>query len=248
MSRIYKKPPLVEAVCEFVLAPGSGWDLTTPGLLYEGLKGDYPIKEPHSGNELRLAETPGGLGQELMPIQRMRFVSPDRRALVQAGFSESLLSVHCFAPYPGWELFRPRISQAFDLMCAAIGTYDLERIGLRYINRIAVPETDLELQRYFRFYPYIDEGLPQKVGTFLVGAVFPVDSDAATCKIQLSDLGEEKQSASLFMLDIDYALARPKGVPQSDAMEWIESAHASIEAVFEGCLQDDLRALFEEDV
>jgi uncharacterized protein (TIGR04255 family) len=48
------------------------------------------------------------------------------------------------------------------------------------------------------------------------------------------------------MLDIDYFLANPRAVDISDALSWVEEAHGRVEEVFEGCITDRLRAMFEE--
>ncbi|MBV8265707.1 MAG: TIGR04255 family protein, partial [Planctomycetaceae bacterium] len=42
--RRYKNPPIEEAVCDFQFAPGTDWDPTMPGLLYEKLRDTYNEK------------------------------------------------------------------------------------------------------------------------------------------------------------------------------------------------------------
>lgn len=49
------------------------------------------------------------------------------------------------------------------------------------------------------------------------------------------------------LLDIDYVLAQPNGVKIAEALDWVETAHSEIETVFEGCMTDQLRTMFEED-
>jgi uncharacterized protein (TIGR04255 family) len=51
---------------------------------------------------------------------------------------------------------------------------------------------------------------------------------------------------SLFRLDIDYFLARPGAVEPAEALAWVEEAHSQVEKVFEGCITDKLREMFEE--
>jgi uncharacterized protein (TIGR04255 family) len=48
------------------------------------------------------------------------------------------------------------------------------------------------------------------------------------------------------MLDIDYFLVQPGAVKVVDALAWVEEAHSRVEEVFEGCITDELREMFEE--
>lgn len=41
MGRRYKKAPVIEVLCEFRFKPGSSWDLTVPGLVYERIRVHY---------------------------------------------------------------------------------------------------------------------------------------------------------------------------------------------------------------
>ncbi len=45
MSRKYKNPPVVEALCEFQFISDKSWDLTLPGLIYERVKSEFPVKQ-----------------------------------------------------------------------------------------------------------------------------------------------------------------------------------------------------------
>lgn len=48
------------------------------------------------------------------------------------------------------------------------------------------------------------------------------------------------------MLDLDYFLAKPGQVALDDLLEWVEAAHSRVEKVFEACITDRLRQMFEE--
>ncbi|RMH08650.1 MAG: hypothetical protein D6704_02710 [Nitrospirae bacterium] len=43
-ERRYRKPPVIEALCEIYFA-GSSWDETIPGAFYQQIKDDYPKKQ-----------------------------------------------------------------------------------------------------------------------------------------------------------------------------------------------------------
>ena len=48
------------------------------------------------------------------------------------------------------------------------------------------------------------------------------------------------------ILDIDYIMANPEAIPIDAAEGWIEQAHSVIETVFEHCIKEKSRILFEE--
>ncbi len=43
--RVYKNPPILEAVCEFRFVPGSPWDWTIPGLFFGRVCDEFPEKK-----------------------------------------------------------------------------------------------------------------------------------------------------------------------------------------------------------
>lgn len=163
--------------------------------------------------------------------------------LIQLG--PRLLVVNALRPYPTWQGFKPRTEMAWSGLQSVAEIKGLERIGLRYINRIKLPEKEPKLDDYFEFYLTIGPRLPQNMVSFIVGAEFPYMQGRDHCRVQLGTAPDSGQE-SLYILDIDYFLARPRAVEVSDALQWIEEAHSRVEEVFEGCITDRLRTLFEE--
>lgn len=64
--------------------------------------------------------------------------------------------------------------------------------------------------------------------------------------MQLTPSTEPSSEKSAFMLDINYFLAQPLAVKVSDILGWVEEAHSRVVDVFEGCITERLRELFEE--
>lgn len=244
MGRKYKNPPLVEAVCEFRLTLDTPWDLTIPGLFYEKVKNTFPHREQRVFQEIELSQDPQGLRQQLRTSERIVLFTADRRTLIQLG--PRLLTVNALRPYPTWQGFKPRIEMAWETLGGIIEIKDLERIGLRYINRVELPFQKVELAEYFEFYPFIGSRLPQNMSSFIVGSEFPYAEGRDGCRVQFTPAPDSSRERSAFMLDIDYFLAQPHVVKISDVLEWIEEAHSRVEEVFEGCITDRLREMFEE--
>lgn len=244
MGRKYANPPVVEAVCEFRLAPDSTWDLTVPGLVYEKIKDEFPHREQRSIHEVEITQGPEGLQQQVRTTERVLFFSDDRKMLVQLG--PRLLTINCLKPYPTWAGFRPKIERAFNALINTVEVKGLQRIGLRYINRIEIPTSPVKLEDYLEFYLFLGPRLPQDMANFIAGCEFLYENGRDRCKVQLTPALSSSPEYQALSLDIDYFLAKPRGVEVTEAIDWVEGAHDKVEDVFEGCINDRLRAIFQE--
>ncbi len=243
MDRRYRKPPIIEAICEFRLTQDTPWDLTVPGLFYEKVRREFPHREQRMVQDVELTREPQGLQQRIQTTERVLLFSPDRKMLIQLG--PRLLVINALKPYPTWPKFKPRIESAWDALQGVVEVRGLERIGLRYINRVELPNTEVKLDVYFEFYPFIGDRLPKQMASFIMGVEFPYAEDRDRCRVQLVPAAGTDTGHAV-ILDIDYFLARPRGVEVSEVLNWVEEAHLRVRNIFEGCITDHLRAMFEE--
>jgi uncharacterized protein (TIGR04255 family) len=244
MERKYAKPPIVEAVCEFRLTRDSEWDPTIPGLIYEILRKDFPRKQQKVVQEINISQTNEGLRREVRTTERAWSLAEDRKSFVQTG--PYLLAVNCLRPYLGWMTFKPMIEQAFRALASTVGVNGLERIGLLYINQIEIPGPSVKLEEYFGFRPSLGEQLPQDTAGFSVTCVLQFAEGRDCCKVGLATAAPEKPGTVAFLLDLDYFVAKPRAVSTDGALEWLEAAHERVLGLFEGCVTDHLREIFEE--
>src|SRR5690349_12984877 len=103
MGRLYQKPPLVEALCEFRFDSAQPWDWTIPGLIYAQIKDEFPMKREQRTLELAIETSPEKTQQLRGDIGRMQFLRKDESALVQVG--PDILAVNQLSPYPHWPRF-----------------------------------------------------------------------------------------------------------------------------------------------
>lgn len=246
MGRKYAKPPLVEAVCEFRLSDITKWDLTVAGLLYEKLKKDFPHIEQRQFSAVEVEQAHGEIKQKTNSEQRVLFFNANRSAFIQVG--ARMLAVNCLSPYPQWEGFCGYIVQSLNALKQIVDVKGMNRLGLRYLNRIEVPNDPekgtVSLDTYFDYRPFLGRNLPQNMASFLLGVSLPFDRDV--CKIILTGTLPEKPNHQGFSLDLDYATINGLDVESNEIDSWIESAHRNLESAFEGCISDPLREIFEE--
>ena len=242
MSRTYKYSPIVEAVCEFKFTQDAAWDATIPGLLYERIRESFPDKEQRQAREIKFIEEADGIRPEEHPVEFVVFHDSTRTRLIQV--APYILRINRLRPYSVWEDFMDTINMSLSSLLEVFEQKGIEDITLQYLNRITIPEHNIELGNYLNFRPFMGESLPRQTTAFIVGCVLPFANGRDECKVQLTSAATKKDDESSFLLEIAYSLAKPGGTTSATAMEWIENAHQRVEEIFEGCITDDLRTLF----
>ena len=250
MSRQYKSPPLAEALCEFRFEPDEPWDWTMPGLLYAALGGAdaYPHKEDHKALEFELNLSDDAQDERVKSLReavnRVRFVNEPRTRIVQVG--PDLLAVNCTGDYPGWPAFREWIDAILNLYLPLSKPKAIQRIGLRYINHIRIPESQVEIEDYLLAGPTVPEPVPQVFSPFMMRVQIPHPDAAATLRLQSASIGLSDHEGVAFLLDFECATADESGVALADWRTWTDKAHTIVEDAFEACLGPKARSLFEE--
>lgn len=240
MGRKYRNSPIIEAVCEFQFGQDSPWDLAILGLVYEKLRRTFPIRRSAKMLSVGISEVKG----EFRTTDRMHFLRKDEKALVQVG--QHLVSINQLKPYTSWQKFLPLIKKGVEAYREVAAPESIHRIGLRYINRIEIPATPIEMEDYFEFRPFIGAKLPQDHGPFMVGIQVVYEDSRDSLKIELSSAHSEKPNVLAATLDLDYFLVKPGAVQLDGVFKWAKVAHARIEDAFEGCITSRLRKIFRE--
>lgn len=233
----YKNPPITEAVCEIKLTPDSKVDFTVPGLLYEKLKGEFPLKETGS------IEIGGRTLTELAV-----FLTEDKTTSVRVGSKLPVLSVIRQKPYPSWKEFKPHIEKAYNELKALEGVEikGIHRIGLLYVNLIEIPSKSVNLGDYFEYGLNLGGRLPKEIRSFLAGSDFSFFEGRDVCRVQLASAVPSNPEHFSVRLDLDYYLAKPQAVSPEEVLKWVENAHQKVEELFEACITDKTRELFGE--
>lgn len=235
-TKQYTQPPLVEAICAFQFVPGSPWDVTIFGLVYDRIKTKFPAKFPAP-----VSAPPG----------RIQFRRADNTALVQ--LAPDSLTVNHLTPYCGWLSFRAMIEEVLAAYQSVAEPQGLSGISLRYINRLSIPaastnaeEDDVEIQQYLLTHPTVPEGVPQIFSEWAHRVVIPFEAARQTLVVQAGTAQGSEEFPVVFMLDLEARPQEEQRVSLAEAMLWLEGAHANVETVFETCLGPRARALFGE--
>jgi uncharacterized protein (TIGR04255 family) len=247
MSKIYTNPPLIEALCEFYFAPSQPWDLTIPGLFYREVASEFPKKR-----QVRPFQVDFEVEGQEQAIQntgsitdRMQFLREDERALIQVGLD--LLVVNHLKPYSNWQAFKRMIARALEVYRQVANPQAINRIGLRYINRLDIPENKTEIEDYLLAVPTVPSAVPQVFASWKQRVEIPFIEANGLLVIQSSSVFQEGQETVAFLLDLDFITIQARLVTLDSAMEWVDRAHDEIEKVFEACVTPKAKQLFGEE-
>ncbi len=246
-ERRYRKPPVVEALCEIYFAD-STWDDTVPGAFYERVKQDFPEKRQREIQEAQIALGPAGVtaGVRRLPPW-MQFASEKGDRMIQ--IARDLLVVNQLRPYPHFEGWEPVVHSALEIYKELTQPGKILRLGLRYINRVVIPGAPVAMEHYFTIYPQLPKALGDTHGPFLVRVEVPQPDQGHTVLITFGTAPprQPSQDEQNFMLDLYDILQLDKPLDEIELKEEIQRAHNNVVMAFEDSITDRLRHLFEAE-
>lgn len=241
--RIYPRPPIVEAMVEFVFQE----DVVSPSLyenLGEALKTQYPgPRDEQKVFEVSANLTPGEMSAKT-EIKGSTIFLKASDSLRLIGCAARVLSIHVLRPYPGWESFEEQITQAVGALSDETRDRVLEKISVRYIDRFDLPASHDSIDTFLAMMPPCPTGLPGELAAFNV-VTETADSDGTAALLIMA--GGANSETSAFRITYDLTLQRVASTKLSDS-EWLQivrTLHVRQRAVFEASITDVARELFQ---
>lgn len=241
----YPNPPIQEAICEVHFDLPSPLSKEQMGRLKPIWEKEYPdqklVEEKNLSFQISQEEITPPSWQTLG--HRLICRSGDGKRLVQlSGF---FLAINQLKPYPGWEeSFRQIILKRASEFQDVLGLMKFKRVGLRYINRIDVPEKPLDWEKWVA----IEFPIPKELG--LSCRVFQMHfqnelSEGRRLIVNLVTLPPTAASISSLILDLDLIWeGTPAELPSLE--KYLELVHGPHRLAFENYLTDNTRKLFCE--
>lgn len=241
----YKRAPITEAVIEIRFEK----PLPKKSIekLNERLKDSYASSDPVSGigvkvyvkeRQATFDETHNGY----------KLASKDQTDVLMIIPTSMICSRS--APYTGWESFRARAEENWKQWKQITGYKKIERLGVRYINRIDIPvgsDERIRVEDYLNVYPQYPEPEPiSGLSTYTMQIVGYIGKKNFNLIINSNVVPSPLVNHVSILLDIDIA---PKGsVPQKDDEIWamFEIMREHKNDVFESSVTDNARRLFDK--
>ena len=249
--RRYRNPPIEEALCEFRFLPSREWDLTIPGKLHLRL-GDAYSGKPQEQKVVDIALNaeegqPPRMSYGAGPA-KVQLITPDGKR--QVGVGKDVLSVHMLRPYQdprnlgrrGWDEFRPRISAALDSYWKVTEPIGVCRIGVRYLNKIIIPQKAVAVERYLKCALPVVRGFPDRLNHFMSRIDYAYEDDVRIVLSQGSINAPQDHVG--FLLDLDVIWENSQAVGQDEALARAEDLRNRERTAFEAVITDKAREVF----
>ncbi len=240
----YPNPTITEAVCDihFRLASAEEWKPSLPGELFKRIQSEYPEIEPVLEMGLQFEFGPLGAGTKFLPQRpKVRFKHRTRPLILQ--LSENALSISMLPPYQGWEVMRSDALAAWQQAEEVLNPKIIDRIGLRYINRIEKETGRDRPGDWLVVTDYISQGVLRSESGFLLRVETHLDAENILI-ITLGDTkGELKGEHGTIIFDIDRIVEREMVTKQEVLEQEMNRLHADVWEVFSSAKGERLETL-----
>jgi uncharacterized protein (TIGR04255 family) len=243
MSSPYRRPPITEAVVEFCLAAPIDSELVEK--MKARLTDEYPVL-PQIVQNISFAAGPDSQNGATVEFVGYRMSSADAANVTVV--ARSSISTSRLAPYEGWEEFIAAAKRNWDVWRKVVGWREVARVGVRYINRIDVPnpnELPLPIGDYLLFRPVFPEfdGM-QPVDSFAINGAMGIANSAFKVILNAGSTPSPLVRTTSFLLDID--ISREGDLPRNDDALWalVNEVRTHKNRIFEASITDLSRKLF----
>ena len=238
----YLNPPIQEAICEVHFELSEPLSLQKIESLKPVWSASYPDQKVVQERSVNFHLSPEGLETKEGNLgHRLICKSADGKRLVQ--LSGLFIATNQLRPYPGWEkLFRDTILGRFEDLPKAIGLLKFKRVGLRYINRIDVPQVPLIWGEWFKLKLPAPSLPGFKQREFQMQFHQELTKDRRFI-INLAALPPRDGKVSPVMLDLDLIWEGASRGP-GELRQILEHVHGPHRLVFEAYLSNKVRKLF----
>lgn len=243
-QRAYPRPPIVEAIIELRYGGEVAAEVVVDAL--RAALGDTYAGEPRKQERLQFEAQLSGdapsLETKKLPALTFLRTSDGFR---QIGIEDGGISVHVLAPYPGWERFIEQAIAAVRALPEAVKSGPISALGVRYIDRIALPDSNA--QRFLKVIPYRPNAMPEDLAAFHVVTQTRDPEDGTLAILTIASVPPEVDGKPSLIYDLNLRRAGDH-VCSFEGDAWIpiiETLHKRQRAIFEDSITDELRELFQ---
>lgn len=241
----YKRAPITEAAIEIRLEQPLPDEAVAA--LRTRLKQEYLLSETLSAVDVKvdMKQRQATFDE---PGPQFKLSSADR----SDGLMISSVNMVCsrFAPYNGWEEFRERVARDWAIWKRTVGYQKIQRIGVRYINRIDIPlggEGGVKVEDYLKVFPeYPENDFWKSLHGYTMQLSSSVDEGKFLLNIITSNVKSPLVDHLSLLLDVD--LWTPGSPPQKDdeIFAMLDLIRGYKNRIFEECITDKSRKLFDK--
>ena len=158
------------------------------------------------------------------------------------GFAYSAL-----APYDRWETFSAEARDHWNDYQRVARPIKVSRVGVRYVNKIDIPNPSIEIKDYLRTAVDVSPYLPQMIAGYFLQVVVPLSHFDAMATIVSTIVSPPSADHSSLILDIDtwrtVDIALASTTADEDVTQVLNTLREAKNYIFEACITDATRGL-----
>ena len=238
----YKNPPIIEALCELHYQR-STFSESEQENLRTIWSPAYPNHRFVPNQAVQIEVSPQGVSVGEQELGK-RLICQSQAGENLAQIAGNFIVVNRLARYPGWnEFFKQTILERASEVENVCGQPMMRRVGLRYINRIAVPQVPFRWHEWFAI-PLPIPPEPRTINEgFQIQLLRRID-DVHRMVIKLAEAKPSPPGITYIIIDLDLIWEGP-AIHLNDLSETLERLHSPHRLAFEAYLTDKLRNLFD---
>ncbi|MCY4308916.1 MAG: TIGR04255 family protein [Rhodobacteraceae bacterium] len=183
-------------------------------------------------------------------LNRVELVNDGGNRLI--GVGKDNLSIHMLRPYldlskfeiGGWEEFDKRIKNALEAYKKLSEREQINRVSVRYINKIVIPAEFVRLEEYLKCTLLQIEGLPQNYSDFFNSSEYNYDENHSLI-LTYASLPSSTSNQKECLLDLDVIWHHDTNpIDKNGILKIITNLHHYAGIAFESVVTDKARELF----
>ena len=242
----YSRPPITEAVVEFRTV--NQIDQGTIERLGRKLSSVYPNSNTETLTEFEVNANENKAKVKPPEWLGLKLTSSDQADILT--LRKDICGCIRLAPYIGWEAFSAKVKDAWSVWRKETGPLPLSRIGVRYVNRIDVPAASglIQVEDYLNLWPRSPDRFKLPMTSYAIQVSRPFGADNCNLLISSSNVASPLIGYVSFALDIDLSVEasadNPIPLRENDLWDLIGRMRDHKNSVFEACITDQARGLF----
>jgi len=241
----YDRAPIAEAIIDLRVEWPSNSPEDALDSLADRVKSRFPKNEPINSimmgfavpqdqKDVSFSHTTTLVGRRLDSSDGKRVLQVQR-----AGFTYSHLP-----QYSDWEHFSAEAQELWRAFVEAAKIEVVTRAAVRVVNKIALPGTPQDLQKYTHLVPQVPAGLPALDGPYFVqmqgnGKIDGSQVIINSGRVQTPGIGLE------FLLDFDLFVEQRFDARSTEIWSLLKRLSDEKNSLFEACITDDFRKLIQ---
>ncbi len=200
----FKNPPILEAVLAFgvLMLPEAmleALESATEAMKARGYSDVEPVWQHQFQIKIENGQSASGENRRLQ--LGFKFKSDDGLHAVQLNRTGIIFSR--LGKYESWEYFRDEAKELWKLYSKIIGGPKIMNIGVRYINKLFIPNNE-QAENYVTVYPSLPKEIAQRIDGLQLQLVLPISEPAGRLVHTQILLPPEREGYASLLFDNDF--------------------------------------------